>query len=71
MKTLTTDKENIFRNADSKFLSISDEQERNKIKQQRKLVDRINNLELSMMEINKKLDYIFTKLSKINEPRTY
>lgn len=71
MKALKTDKENIFRDVNSKSLSIADEQERNKIKQQRKLVDRINNLELSIMEINKKLDYIFTKLSKINDPRTY
>jgi len=71
MKTLTTDKENIFRDAYSKFLSISDEQERNKIKQQRKLVDRINKLEESMLEINKKLDYIFTELRNLNDPRTY
>lgn len=71
MKALTTDKEHIFRDVNSKALSIADEQERNKIKQQRKLVDRINNLELAVIEINNTLDKIVTTLGKLNGPRTY
>ena len=63
----------LFRSRDpnSKSLSIVNEDERNRIKQQRKLIDRVYKLEESVDELNKKIDTILTILRRRNEPRTY
>jgi len=71
MNTIKTDVENIFRDPNSKSLSIVNEDERNRIKQQRKLIDRVYKLEESVDELNKKIDTILTILRRRNEPRTY
>jgi len=71
MKSIKTDVENIFRDPNSKSLSIVNEDERNRIKQQRKLIDRVYKLEESVDELNKKIDTILTILRRCNEPRTY
>jgi len=71
MKSIKTDVENIFRDPNSKSLSIVNEDERNRIKQQRKLIDRVYKLEESVDELNKKIDTILTILRRRNEPRTY
>ena len=71
MNTIKTDVENIFRDPNAKSLSIVNEDERNRIKQQRKLIDRVYKLEESVDELNKKIDTILTILRRRNEPRTY
>ena len=71
MNTIKTDVENIFRDPNSKSLSIVNEDERNRIKQQRKLIDRVYKLEESVDVLNKKIDTILTILRRRNEPRTY
>lgn len=71
MNTIKTDIENIFRDPNSKCLSIINNDELNKIKHQRSIINRINKLEESVNQLNNKLDVVLNTLRNQNEPRIY